>query len=71
MTPPNKKARATAQPTERRSGIDRRKEDKGPPSGRERRVGMEPRKPEIQEIDLTPSEWAALEDQVRIEPKKS
>ena len=53
----------TAQ-TDRRSGRDRRQVDKGPPSGRERRVGMEPRKPEVQELDFTPSEWTALQDSV-------
>ena len=40
---------------------DRRKVDRGSPTGRERRVGMEPRKPEISEIEISPSEWAELE----------
>jgi hypothetical protein len=48
-------------PIDRRSGVDRRRIDKGPPHGRERRVGMEPRKPEVVEIEVTPSEWAALD----------
>lgn len=47
-------------PEERRSGADRRKVDKGPPGGRERRVTIEPRKPDVREVELTPSEWAAL-----------
>lgn len=47
-------------PQERRSGSDRRRSDAGPPAGRERRVGMEPRKPDVREIEMTPSEWAAL-----------
>ncbi len=51
--------------SDRRKGIDRRKADHGSPTGRERRVGMEPRKPEITEIEITPSEWAALEAQLK------
>ena len=51
--------------SERRTGQDRRKVDRGSPTGRERRVGMEPRKPEITEIEVTPSEWAALEAQLK------
>lgn len=47
-------------PRERRTGIDRRKVDKGPPDGRDRRVGMEPRQPDVAELDLSPQEWAAL-----------
>ena len=55
---------------DRRSGGDRRRVDKGSPSGRERRVGMEPRKPEISEVEISPSEWAALEeDLLRPKPK--
>ena len=57
-------------PAERRSGADRRRADKGSPTGRERRVGMEPRKPEISEVEISPSEWAALEeDLLRPKPK--
>lgn len=52
--------RRTPPPTERRTGADRRKADHGPPGGRERRVGMEPRKPDVREIEMTPSEWATL-----------
>ncbi len=51
--------------SDRRTGQDRRKVDRGSPTGRERRVGMEPRKPEISEIEITPSEWAALEEQLK------
>jgi hypothetical protein len=29
--------------------------------GRERRRNIEPRRPEVAEIDLTPDEWAALQ----------
>lgn len=49
-------------PIERRSGRDRRQVDKGPPNGRERRLGMEPRKPEVVELEMTTSEWAALSE---------
>ena len=45
---------------ERRSGEDRRKLDQGPPGKHERRRSMEPRKPEVVELDMTDSEWAAL-----------
>jgi len=48
-------------PVDRRSGRDRRVADKGAPSGRDRRVGVEPRKPEVREIELTPSEWGELD----------
>lgn len=55
--------RAPRPASERRSGVDRRRADKGPPAGkRERRVGMEPRSPEVREVEPTPSEWAALVD---------
>ena len=65
-----KKDSANSRPAERRSGRDRRKVDKGSPTGRERRVSLEPRKPEITEIEVSPSEWAALQEQVRPEPKR-
>lgn len=47
-------------PTDRRSGQDRRQRDDSAPRGWERRRGVEPRRPEVQEIDLTPSQWDAL-----------
>lgn len=52
----------------RRTGSDRRKVDKVPPGGRERRVSLEPRKPEVIERELTPSEWATLQELAK--PKK-
>ena len=58
-------AKKSSPASERRTGSDRRKVDRGSPTGRERRVGMEPRKPEITEIEVTPSEWAALEAQLK------
>ena len=39
--------------SERRSGIDRRRADKGPPGRVDRRRVAEPRKPEVAELDLT------------------
>jgi len=51
-------------PSDRRAGRDRRKVDKPPPGGRERRVSIEPRKPEVLEFEVTPSDWAALQDQL-------
>lgn len=52
-----------AGPTERRSGQDRRRaESSGPPGGRERRRNVEPRKPDVAELDLSPSQWDALNE---------
>ena len=46
---------------DRRTGADRRKVDKGPPAGvRDRRVHIEPRKPDVQEVEISPSDWASL-----------
>jgi hypothetical protein len=47
---------------DRRSGVDRRKVDKGPPNGIDRRKSIEPRKPEVQEVQISPSDWARLEE---------
>lgn len=44
---------------ERRSGTDRRKKEGKAPHG-ERRRAVEPRKPEIIELELSADEWAAL-----------
>jgi hypothetical protein len=57
-------------PPERRAGADRRKIDLGPPNGIERRRGMEPRKVEVKEVDLTASDWANFDAQVPLKPKK-
>lgn len=46
--------------SERRSGRDRRQRDDPPPRGRDRRRGLEPRRPEVLELELTPSQWDAL-----------
>jgi hypothetical protein len=45
---------------ERRSGVDRRNDDVGPPGKHERRRGVESRKPEVVELDMSDSEWTAL-----------
>lgn len=45
--------------TERRAGADRRKRELPPPAG-ERRRSVEPRKPEVTEIEITASQWDAL-----------
>ncbi len=52
--------KTSAKTTDRRSGRDRRQIDKGPPGRAERRRVAEPRKPEVAELDMTESEWAAL-----------
>jgi hypothetical protein len=44
---------------DRRSGADRRKADVDYP-GRDRRRGVESRKPEVVELDMSNSEWTAL-----------
>lgn len=49
--------------TDRRSGQDRRRtESPQPPGGRERRRNMEPRKPDVAELDLSLSQWDALNE---------
>jgi hypothetical protein len=49
-------------PVERRAGKDRRSAEIGPPSKRERRTTLEARKPQVVEVDLSPSEWALFGD---------
>lgn len=48
---------------ERRSGVDRRRVDLDRAGRPERRRGVEARKPDVIEIDMTPSEWMALSDE--------
>jgi hypothetical protein len=45
---------------DRRSGVDRRRADVGPPGKHDRRRGVESRKPEVVELDMSNSEWTAL-----------
>jgi hypothetical protein len=48
----------TVTPVERRTGVDRRKANEGaPPGSRERRVNLEPRKPDVEEVTLSASDW--------------
>jgi hypothetical protein len=47
-------------PLDRRCGKDRRQREGPPPGGWERRRGIEPRKPEVIEMELTPSQWDLL-----------
>ena len=49
--------------SERRSGTDRRRADKGPPGRVDRRRVVEPRKPEVAELDVSDSEWGAPTEQ--------
>jgi hypothetical protein len=56
--------------TERRSGKDRRQGDKGPPGRVDRRRVVEPRKPEVAELNLSDSEWGALTDAAFTPPAK-
>ncbi|MEP7100814.1 MAG: hypothetical protein ABI781_09910 [Burkholderiales bacterium] len=46
--------------TDRRSGEDRRHVEGKPPGKHDRRRGLESRKPEVVELDMSNSEWAAL-----------
>ena len=47
---------------ERRIGDDRRRRDVGPPGRHERRRDVEARKPEVVELEISESEWAALNE---------
>lgn len=55
-------APSTALPAERRTGKDRRDAELGPPGKRERRTALEARKPQVVELEMSPSEWAAFGD---------
>ena len=54
---------------DRRSGKDRRKQDLGPPGKAERRRSLESRKPDVTEIEMSASDWGALE-QLPVPPRK-
>ncbi|HEY9239260.1 MAG TPA: hypothetical protein VIP10_10525 [Burkholderiaceae bacterium] len=60
------KAPAKPQPAEaeRRTGVDRRRVEGKPPGKHERRRGIESRKPEVSEVEMSHSEWAALSDDI-------
>lgn len=51
----------TRRGADRRSGVDRRKLDKGPPGKVERRRNVESRKPDVSEVEMTNSEWGDLQ----------
>jgi len=54
---------------ERRNGMDRRQVNLGPPAGmRERRVSLESRKPEVEEIALSASDWVRFDAAVPLKP---
>jgi hypothetical protein len=55
---------------ERRTGADRRQVELGAPNGQERRRGLEPRKVDVQEVDLTLSDWALFEAGTPLKPKQ-
>jgi hypothetical protein len=59
-----------AQPTDRRAGKDRRSAEVGPPGKRDRRTALEARKPQVIELEMSPSEWAAFTD-LPLAPGKS
>lgn len=49
---------------ERRSGRDRRQREEGPPQGlRERRVHVEARRPQVEELEMTLEEFQRLIEQ--------
>jgi hypothetical protein len=62
-------ARAAAIPVERRTGADRRQVHLGPPGKKERRVSVEARKPEVQEVVLSPSDWVRFDTALPLQPK--
>jgi hypothetical protein len=64
------KAGTTRKPPhgDRRSGVDRRKVDAGPPGKVERRRSLESRKPDVIEITMSDSEWGALSKSVPPSP---
>lgn len=47
-------------PSDRRSGRDRREDEKGPPTNFERRRSVEARQPELTELNLSDEELKAL-----------
>ena len=46
---------------DRRSGTDRRKVDIAPPGRIDRRRSIDARKPDVVELDMSNSEWSALD----------
>jgi hypothetical protein len=56
----NTHGKTQTRPAERRSGNDRRRRESTPPAGWERRRSVEPRKPDVAELEITPSQWDLL-----------
>ncbi len=56
--------------TERRAGPDRRAIEGSPPGRRERRRGVEARRPEVSELEMSGAEWAALNAAVTLPASK-
>lgn len=55
---------------DRRSGVARRKVDLLRPGKRDRRRNLESRKPDVVELDMSGSEWAALDDDAPTPPRQ-
>ncbi len=60
MVSVNTPGKTQARPAERRSGHDRRRRESAPPGGWERRRSVGPRKPDVAELEITPSQWDLL-----------
>jgi hypothetical protein len=56
----NTPGKTQKRPAERRSGHDRRRHESAPPGSWERRRSIEPRKPDVAELEITPSQWDLL-----------
>ena len=63
-------AKQTPLPAERRANRDRRHVDGAPPGKHDRRRGLEPRLPEVVELDMSSSEWMTLSDEPELPPKR-
>lgn len=56
---------------DRRSGKDRRQGEGSPPPGKaDRRRGLEPRQPDVIELELSDSEWTALGQAIPPQPAR-
>ena len=58
--------KSTVPSADRRSGKDRRQVEVGPPSRHERRRAIEPRQPEVIELELSESQWGALSQHTQL-----
>ena len=55
---------------DRRTGSDRRQVDQDPLGKRDRRRLIEARRPEVVELDLSASDWAALTEEPPPQPRE-